>query len=139
MHNPNQAKPSAAANGDIPVGKIVLAGLGLAILLIAVLAGGRIALPKMEAAQTTAADPAAVVVPLPMSEPPLLVDEPLHWKEQLAIQRSQIEGYAWVDQKAGVVRIPVERAMALVAERGLPARGAAAPASKAASPSGAHP
>ena len=121
------------------MGKIVLAGLGLAILLIAVLAGGRIALPKMEAAQTTAADPAAVVVPLPMSEPPLLVDEPLHWKEQLAIQLSQIEGYAWVDEKAGLVRIPVERAMALVAERGLPARGAAAPASKAASPSGAHP
>ncbi len=139
MHNPNQAKLSAAASGDIPVGKIVLAGLGLALLLIAVLTGGRIALQKLDAAKATAAASSVAAEPLQLSEPPLLVDEPLNWKEQLAIQRSKIEGYAWVDQKAGVVRIPVERAMALVAERGLPARGAAVPAQKAASPSGAHP
>jgi hypothetical protein len=28
--------------------------------------------------------------------------------------------YGWVDRKAGVVRIPIERAMQLVAERGVP-------------------
>jgi hypothetical protein len=31
--------------------------------------------------------------------------------------------YGWVDRKAGVVRIPIERAMDLVAQRGLPVRG----------------
>jgi hypothetical protein len=30
--------------------------------------------------------------------------------------------YGWVDQKAGVVRIPIERAMDLIAQRGLPTR-----------------
>ncbi len=30
--------------------------------------------------------------------------------------------YAWVDKSAGVVRIPIERAMELLAQRGLPAR-----------------
>jgi hypothetical protein len=33
-----------------------------------------------------------------------------------------LEGYGWVDQAAGVVRIPVERAMEILAQKGLPAR-----------------
>jgi len=36
-----------------------------------------------------------------------------------------LQGYHWVDQKAGVVQIPIERAMDLLAQRGLPARSAA--------------
>jgi hypothetical protein len=36
-----------------------------------------------------------------------------------------LQGYHWVDQKAGVVQIPIERAMDLLAQRGLPARTAA--------------
>ena len=31
-----------------------------------------------------------------------------------------MNSYGWVDEKAGTVRIPIERAMQLVAERGLP-------------------
>jgi len=33
-----------------------------------------------------------------------------------------LNSYGWVDQQAGVVRIPIDRAMELVAERGLPTR-----------------
>jgi hypothetical protein len=33
-----------------------------------------------------------------------------------------LESYAWVDKGAGVTRIPIERAMELTLERGLPAR-----------------
>jgi len=33
-----------------------------------------------------------------------------------------LTSYGWVDRNAGVVRIPIERAMQLVVERGLPAR-----------------
>lgn len=33
-----------------------------------------------------------------------------------------LNSYGWVDRKAGVVRIPIERAMEILAERGLPAR-----------------
>jgi hypothetical protein len=33
--------------------------------------------------------------------------------------------YGWLDPKAEIVRIPIERAMELIAERGLPARAAA--------------
>jgi hypothetical protein len=33
-----------------------------------------------------------------------------------------LNGYAWVDQPKGVVRIPVDRAIEVLAERGLPSR-----------------
>lgn len=38
-----------------------------------------------------------------------------------------LHSYGWVDREAGVVRIPIERAMELVAERGLPTRSSNAP------------
>jgi hypothetical protein len=33
-----------------------------------------------------------------------------------------LSGYGWIDQQAGVVRIPIDRAMELTLERGLPIR-----------------
>lgn len=39
-----------------------------------------------------------------------------------------LHSYGWVDQNAGVVRIPIDRAKDLLIERGLPVQGAAAPA-----------
>lgn len=58
---------------------------------------------------------------------PRLQTEP---KEELRVlrqhQRELLEGFAWVDKNGGVVRIPVEQAMKLTIERGLPARTAAA-------------
>ena len=42
-----------------------------------------------------------------------------------------LAGYGWVDEQAGVVRIPIEEAMRLIVERGVgaPPAGAAGPAS----------
>jgi hypothetical protein len=40
-----------------------------------------------------------------------------------------LRSYGWVDQPASVVRIPIDRAMDLIASRGLPARSASAAAS----------
>jgi len=37
-------------------------------------------------------------------------------------ENAHLASYGWVDQPAGVTRIPIDRAMALVVERGLPAR-----------------
>ena len=35
-------------------------------------------------------------------------------------EEQKLHSYGWVDQNAGVVRIPIDRAMELVAQRGLP-------------------
>lgn len=44
-------------------------------------------------------------------------------------QRSVLHGYGWVDKANGVVHIPIDRAMELTLQRGLPARqgGSTAP------------
>lgn len=39
-----------------------------------------------------------------------------------AAEERILSSYGWVDRNAGIVRIPIEEAMRLVVERGLPAR-----------------
>jgi hypothetical protein len=39
-----------------------------------------------------------------------------------AKQKAQLEGYGWVNKEAGVARIPIEDAMKMVVERGVPTR-----------------
>lgn len=49
-----------------------------------------------------------------------------------AAQQQSVTSYAWVDERNGIVQIPVDRAMELVLERGLPVRPAGqAPAGSA--------
>ena len=40
-------------------------------------------------------------------------------------QRARLEGYAWVNKENGIARIPIEDAMKIVVQRGLPTREAA--------------
>ena len=109
--------PASRHPDEAPAGKTLITGLLVGLFVVAAFAGGRYLAGRM--AGGVAAPEAAPVLP---PEPRLQVDEPGDWQKELALQRSRIEGYAWVDQAAGVVRIPVERAMELVAQRGLPAR-----------------
>jgi hypothetical protein len=55
-------------------------------------------------------------------EPRLQMDPPSELARLRAEEEKQLDGYAWVDRGTGVVRIPVERAIDILAERGLPAR-----------------
>jgi hypothetical protein len=43
-------------------------------------------------------------------------------------EKAMLGSYGWVDKEKGVVRIPIEEAISLVAARGLPVRGAETPA-----------
>lgn len=40
----------------------------------------------------------------------------------LANENALLSSYGWINEKTGTVRIPIQRAMELLAERGLPAR-----------------
>jgi hypothetical protein len=44
---------------------------------------------------------------------------------QRALEDALLETYGWVDKSRGIVRVPIERAIDVLAERGLPARPAA--------------
>lgn len=43
-------------------------------------------------------------------------------------QEKKLNSYGWIDQQSGVVRIPVDRAIELTLERGLPTRSGSSPA-----------
>lgn len=52
-------------------------------------------------------------------DPRLEEDERGELNNILLDQQQKLNSYGWVDEKAGVARIPIERAMQLVAQRGL--------------------
>jgi hypothetical protein len=59
--------------------------------------------------------------------PNLLIDEPQNLRAFRTNEDTVLTSYGWVDQNAGIVRIPIDRAKELVLERGLltvaPAQG----------------
>jgi hypothetical protein len=66
-------------------------------------------------------------------QPRLEKNERLEINEFRLREEQTLDSYGWVDQKAGVVRIPVDRAMQLIAQRGLPTtpKAGSAPAAEA--------
>lgn len=61
-----------------------------------------------------------------MPPPPnLLTDEPGNLKTFRTTEEDALKTYAWEDKNAGVVRLPIDRAKALVLERGFPVAGEA--------------
>src|SRR6185437_14333615 len=56
----------------------------------------------------------------PMPEPHLQ-PHPLRDRQRYdAAQRAKLSGYHWVDRNAGIVRIPIDRAMRIIAQQGGP-------------------
>ncbi len=56
--------------------------------------------------------------PAAFAPPRLQSDDAGELREYQAAQRATLEGYGWADRERGLVRIPIERAMAMVAARG---------------------
>jgi hypothetical protein len=55
-------------------------------------------------------------------QPRLETDERREINDFREQEEETLNSYSWVDQQAGAVRIPIDRAMQLVAQRGLPTR-----------------
>jgi hypothetical protein len=72
-------------------------------------------------------------------KPRLQGDDVEEMHDQLYSEEGRLQSYGWVDQDSGEARIPVTRAMELIAERGLPVRSAAPPEAAAAPRAGAPP
>jgi hypothetical protein len=65
---------------------------------------------------------------VPVPGPRLQYAPYLDLRQLRAREDTVLETYGWVNQKSGVVRMPIERAIDLLAQRGLPARtGAVVP------------
>jgi hypothetical protein len=55
-------------------------------------------------------------------QPRLESNERLEINDFRAQEEKTLNSYGWVDQQTGVVRIPIDRAMQLLVQRGLPTR-----------------
>jgi hypothetical protein len=67
---------------------------------------------------------ANTVEPTKMFPQPQLQKAPIPDLKAIRAEEDKLlNGYAWVDQPKGVVRIPVDRAIEVLAQRGLPTRG----------------
>jgi hypothetical protein len=86
-------------------------------------------LERREANEKSARYPLAAGRARPLPPPPRLQTYPFDdIKELRRAEAPRLERYEWVDKNAGIVRIPIERAIDLTAERGLPYRKEAAAA-----------
>jgi len=55
-------------------------------------------------------------------EPRLQLDANKELRQMRAAEDAALNSYGWVDRSSGRVRIPIERAMEILAKKGLPAR-----------------
>ena len=116
-----------------------LIGLAAGGLAVSIVVWGVFQLLKQDAKSEDRPLPPSVARQLARIPPaPRLEDRPLAPRAQLnAWENAILTSYGWVDPKAGTVRIPIDRAMDLLVQRGLPATAmapAGSPASGAAAP-----
>jgi hypothetical protein len=60
----------------------------------------------------------------PTPEPRLSVEPGKDLKILRSEEDAMLKSYGWIDQEKGIVRIPIDRAIEILAERGLPVRAA---------------
>jgi hypothetical protein len=112
---------------DVNVRAILTVGAGLAggTIAVAVIIWFLVVFLADRSAQTGPREfPLAVTHEQRLPPEPRLQTNP---REDLAdLRRAEdqvLDSYGWVDKDAGIVRIPIDDAMRLTLERGLPARG----------------
>ncbi len=114
----------------VQVKPVVLFAIILAVTALATFATVKILLDYMNFNYTRTDEPLSPLAN-PEQLPPtprLQVASGQDLKEVRAKEAATLQGYHWVNKDLGVVGIPVERAIELLAQRGLPAREETKPA-----------
>jgi hypothetical protein len=128
-HAARQNEPPAGHEAsDVDVRRILGFGLGLLVTAVAVHVlvwllflyfSGR------EAARLAPASPLSAGQDARVPPEPRLQTNPREDLRELRAREDELlTNYAWVDKTAGIVRIPIEEAMKIIANRGLPTRQA---------------
>ncbi|HMK31536.1 MAG TPA: hypothetical protein VK473_17770 [Terriglobales bacterium] len=110
-----------------------LLGLGLMTLAMVLVAWGVLIFLNHAVTEQRAetAPPPLTTIPqevrrgdpaLNFPEPRLEKDERTDIGKLRAANEARLNSYGWVDEKAGIAHIPIERAMDLIVQQGLPAR-----------------
>jgi hypothetical protein len=138
-----EAAPPAAPHGsehaghetrDVNFRPIIVSGIGLILLLVGSVLLMRLVfgfLAEREARLSPPANPLAKSFGRQVPpEPRLQADPRQDLLDMRAQENATLSSYGWVDRKNGIVRLPIARAMELLAQRGLPSRPGPAAAAK---------
>ncbi len=111
---------------DLPTRGILVFGIALIIMmglvLVVATATNILFLGHLPAAPFPPTNLQNAPIP-PLPPEPRLEAEPGAQLQQLRSEEDKLlHSYGWVDQKAGIVHIPIDRAMDILAQRGLPVR-----------------
>ena len=108
---------------DVASRSMVWSAIGIAILTVAGLTASWIVMRYFVSVQRLGppASPFDQTRTIPPA-PRLSVKPVEERKKHEAEEKARLSGYGWVDQNAGTVHIPIERAMELSLERGFPVR-----------------
>ncbi len=122
---PDEQPRSGHETSDANIRNLIVFGVGLSLLVVAGLLVSGAVLHYFVGHQELGppASPFENVRTLP-PEPRLQVSAPKDLEQYKAAQDEILNNYGWVDQTAGVVRIPIDRAMDILLQKGLPVRGA---------------
>lgn len=93
---------------------LIIGLVALSLLLMIGLAMGHAALVALISPPASSPRPTAILPP----EPRLQAAPRIEFQEMKATQMARLNNYSWIDEEAGIARIPIERAMQLVVERG---------------------
>jgi hypothetical protein len=111
---------------DASISGLVKFGIGLFVLIIAALAGMRWMFDYFRNTQQLGPPASPFEESRTMPPQPRLQVRPAQDLGHLrTVEDERLNSYGWVDQTAGVARIPVDRAMDLLVEKGLPVRAGA--------------
>jgi hypothetical protein len=117
-----EGHPGGYERADANPAAIGLLGFGLlAVILFVVL--WALALYAFLSSRPFRAGSFLAGIPIATPAPRLQSNPAGDYQKLRGEQEALLHTYGWADKKSGLVRIPIERAMELIAERGLPARG----------------
>jgi len=124
--DPHGAGGAGHEERDVSFAPLVRGLIGLVALVVVSLVLVRVLfgyLAVREAETSPPPNPLAQSFGRQVPPEPRLQPHPLQDLQTLRAQEEALlTSYGWVDRKAGIVRIPVQRALELLAQRGLPAR-----------------
>jgi hypothetical protein len=75
----------------------------------------RISPPRLEGLRSASSAPSSSGLSTASYEPP-------KGQGLYSAERQRLNSYGWIDQKQGIIHIPIDRAMAIMAEKGMPYR-----------------
>ena len=107
---------------DVTFRPIVAASIGLTVVIVLVFLGMGWLYRSLAAREARRSEPeSSLAAEFGRREPPAprLQAAPIRDLEELRhAEDAVLHGYAWVDRQAGIVRIPIDRAMELLATEG---------------------